>query len=420
MFYAVKKRGFTLIELLVVIAIIALLAAILFPVFAKAREKSFQSTCSNNQRQIAVSIMMYVQDNDETFFPDPVNRPWSAMTPVNNAPGLFHCPTQSASTTGTGTGANPEYCMNNNLFSRAYADLTQPSATLLTSDFNQSKTNFNCSTKYFSSNEVSIRHDSGTIVSCVDGHCNYVKLTSAADTRFQLVSLGYITALKTVQLFSIAGPLKLPTDTGGYTGNAGNYQTMGTAPYPVGAYLAPTATTIPDFVFEYDWNVTFDNCRSVQAVNFFDPQTTTPLTGASQANYAAFQTWSNAFSSIQVTCGIAPYGEGLNLLNTTASQFIGGTNGPGNPQGSAAGWMSGNGGTGNGLYHVKLEILNNGTGVTLTTTFKSLAPQVMNYTTTTAQLLPIMKNSALGFYVFSGNHYSTATTMSNFTFSVAQ
>ena len=59
--------GFTLIELLVVIAIIAILAAILFPVFAKAREKARQTSCLSNCRQIANALMMYTQDYDETF-----------------------------------------------------------------------------------------------------------------------------------------------------------------------------------------------------------------------------------------------------------------------------------------------------------------------------------------------------------------
>ncbi|MCC7492358.1 MAG: DUF1559 domain-containing protein [Fimbriimonadaceae bacterium] len=64
-----KRRGFTLIELLVVIAIIAILAAILFPVFAKAREKARQSSCSSNLKQIGVAIMQYIQDYDERFTP---------------------------------------------------------------------------------------------------------------------------------------------------------------------------------------------------------------------------------------------------------------------------------------------------------------------------------------------------------------
>jgi prepilin-type N-terminal cleavage/methylation domain-containing protein/prepilin-type processing-associated H-X9-DG protein len=60
-----QRRGFTLIELLVVIAIIAILAAILFPVFAQAREKARQSACLSNMRQVGTALMMYAQDYDE-------------------------------------------------------------------------------------------------------------------------------------------------------------------------------------------------------------------------------------------------------------------------------------------------------------------------------------------------------------------
>ena len=61
------RKGFTLIELLVVIAIIAILAAILFPVFAKAREKARQTTCLSNMKQLGLGFMMYAQDYDETM-----------------------------------------------------------------------------------------------------------------------------------------------------------------------------------------------------------------------------------------------------------------------------------------------------------------------------------------------------------------
>src|SRR5207302_4323104 len=70
------RRGFTLIELLVVIAIIAILAAILFPVFAQAREKARQAGCLSNTRQIGTAVSMYVQDYDETFpFSDDFGNP---------------------------------------------------------------------------------------------------------------------------------------------------------------------------------------------------------------------------------------------------------------------------------------------------------------------------------------------------------
>jgi len=73
-----RKQGFTLIELLVVIAIIAILAAILFPVFASAREKARQTVCLSNEKQIGLALMMYTQDYDE----DPI--PGVELTPPIN------------------------------------------------------------------------------------------------------------------------------------------------------------------------------------------------------------------------------------------------------------------------------------------------------------------------------------------------
>jgi prepilin-type N-terminal cleavage/methylation domain-containing protein len=113
-------RGFTLIELLVVIAIIAILAAILFPVFARAREQARKTNCISNHKQLALAVLMYAQDYDETFpamdmigsdgyFHTPPqkidpSRDWSAvenkfvagdlLDPYIKNDGLFHCPTR--------------------------------------------------------------------------------------------------------------------------------------------------------------------------------------------------------------------------------------------------------------------------------------------------------------------------------------
>lgn len=76
------RGAFTLIELLVVIAIIAILAAILFPVFARAREKARQAACLSNIKQISLAMLMYVQDYDERF-------PFYAMGSYTVSPWVF-------------------------------------------------------------------------------------------------------------------------------------------------------------------------------------------------------------------------------------------------------------------------------------------------------------------------------------------
>ncbi len=72
-----NRSAFTLIELLVVIAIIAILAAILFPVFARARENARRSSCQSNLKQIGLGVMQYVQDYDETY---PLNEQNTGLT----------------------------------------------------------------------------------------------------------------------------------------------------------------------------------------------------------------------------------------------------------------------------------------------------------------------------------------------------
>src|SRR5579871_2778355 len=77
------RRGFTLIELLVVIAIIAILAAILFPVFAQARESARKISCLSNVKQITMGALMYVQDYDETLNGPAVKSPGCGKAPAS-------------------------------------------------------------------------------------------------------------------------------------------------------------------------------------------------------------------------------------------------------------------------------------------------------------------------------------------------
>ncbi|NLO07705.1 MAG: DUF1559 domain-containing protein [candidate division WS1 bacterium] len=96
-----RGRGFTLIELLVVIAIIAILAAILFPVFARAREKARQSSCLSNVKQLMLGILMYSQDYDERLMMryngtvTNIRFPNLVYPYVKNVQ-LFQCPSKSA------------------------------------------------------------------------------------------------------------------------------------------------------------------------------------------------------------------------------------------------------------------------------------------------------------------------------------
>ena len=155
-----RQRGFTLIELLVVIAIIAVLAAILFPVFAKAREKARQTSCMNNQRQIATGLLMYAQDNDELL--PSASTVWSQLKlPAQ----MCVCPTKGAKTPNG-------YVYNNALDSQALGNFSDPTSMLMTADGQHTGT-VNPPTYpnvAYSSSDYDLRHTNNIVASFLDGH----------------------------------------------------------------------------------------------------------------------------------------------------------------------------------------------------------------------------------------------------------
>jgi prepilin-type N-terminal cleavage/methylation domain-containing protein/prepilin-type processing-associated H-X9-DG protein len=140
------KRGFTLIELLVVIAIIAILAAILFPVFATAREKARQTSCASNEKQLALGLLQYTNDFDEMM---PCGRPsyapefhgvgWAGeVYPYIKSTGAFSCPDDTTQATGTlsvvSYGINASVCGKSGGpygVTPAISKLTAPASTVM-------------------------------------------------------------------------------------------------------------------------------------------------------------------------------------------------------------------------------------------------------------------------------------------------
>jgi prepilin-type N-terminal cleavage/methylation domain-containing protein/prepilin-type processing-associated H-X9-DG protein len=186
------RKGFTLIELLVVIAIIAILAAILFPVFARAREKARQTSCLSNLKQLGLSLQMYSQDYDEQhpryyFIPiagydDGVSKGgvcvYSEILPYCKNAQIFACPSQrpTASYTRSGVtftssyGINWYYYMAPPYMNETYSG-DDPSRVCAMSERNSTY-----HTLYFPwiSTEASFLHNEGQNMVFADGHAKWL------------------------------------------------------------------------------------------------------------------------------------------------------------------------------------------------------------------------------------------------------
>ncbi len=159
------KRGFTLIELLVVIAIIAVLAAILFPVFARAREKARQTTCTSNQRQLAASIQMFVQDHEETM-------PQSSTVwqDLNVDAGILICPTK-------GKSVPNGYVYSALVAGQAMGQIPTPDQTMLTADGISSTKISKPKNVAYGSAQFDPRHSGKWVQAYADGHVAMTNVT---------------------------------------------------------------------------------------------------------------------------------------------------------------------------------------------------------------------------------------------------
>lgn len=166
---SLRQPGFTLIELLVVIAIIAILAAILFPVFAKAREKARQTACTNNQRQIITAITMYTQDHEE-MLPESATL-WGTLALDK---GTLICPT-------AGKRAANSYVFDNSMSGKALAEITDPSDSPCIADGQHAGDTTTTPITYdniaYAAKDIADRHGKKTIAAFVDGHVALGRVT---------------------------------------------------------------------------------------------------------------------------------------------------------------------------------------------------------------------------------------------------
>ncbi|HOM82691.1 MAG TPA: DUF1559 domain-containing protein [Armatimonadota bacterium] len=194
-----KRSGFTLIELLVVIAIIAILAAILFPVFARARENARKSTCQSNLKQLAQAVLMYAQDYDEAL-PGAncatldAGTCWNLVAyPYIKNTGVFRCPSDAAPLL-IQPGANPcggsykgvpasavahqlSYGFNLQQQNKALTQIQDVSSVMMLVEARYPWGEVGPASKYSYANSSTMRnrHSDGSNIAFMDGHVKWFK-----------------------------------------------------------------------------------------------------------------------------------------------------------------------------------------------------------------------------------------------------
>ncbi len=193
-----RRKGFTLIELLVVIAIIAILAAILFPVFAKAREKARQTSCLSNLKQLALAFLQYAQDYDERTCPTynnvggSIDRMWmyyeangtlnSRLMPYIKNRQLFVCPSRGTDRWSYGLNylmtAYPKGYGNGGC---SLGEIKRPAEIIAMADGSNCYYVGNANTTLWGwrpagyiCGRVSLNHNDGANCNFVDGHAKWI------------------------------------------------------------------------------------------------------------------------------------------------------------------------------------------------------------------------------------------------------
>jgi prepilin-type N-terminal cleavage/methylation domain-containing protein/prepilin-type processing-associated H-X9-DG protein len=237
----INRSGFTLIELLVVIAIIAILAAILFPVFARAREKARQTTCTSNQRQVAASMQMFAQDHEETL-------PGTATVwgDIKVDPGVLVCPTK-------GKSSPNGYSYNSNLDAASIGSMSDPTAIILTAD-SSTATNL----MMISSEIDTARHSGMAICSYADGH--------VSPSATPVLNLATFDLMPTVSAGTVLNttPWRLENaGTGDYYATEGNpapciREAAGNYAFGLSRYLDLPGGPLATDTVKYWWKLEFD------------------------------------------------------------------------------------------------------------------------------------------------------------------